>query len=272
MDVHQFKNITDQFAATAKMPVLFIGHGSPMNGIVENEFSKAWIAQGEKIPKPKAILCISAHWFTKGTYVHGAGNPKTIHDFWGFPKELYEMRYNCPGSPILAKDLQDTIKATNVGWDLDWGLDHGAWIVLSRLFPKADIPVFQMSIDLTKPSQFHYELAKELTYLRHKGVLIVGSGNVVHNLGMVSFETNAKPFDWAEGFNEKIKSLILEGDHQALIRYEQLGHEALLSIPTPDHYWPLLYTLAAKEKHDQIEIFTDGIAHGSVSMMSFVLS
>lgn len=263
--------MADQFPTTPKMPVLFIGHGSPMNAIEENEFSNAWLDQGKKIPKPQAVLCISAHWFVDGTYVHASERPKTIHDFWGFPQELYDVRYNCPGSPQFAQEVKDSVKMAKVRLDLDWGLDHGTWMVMVRLFPKADVPVFQMSIDFTKPSEFHYQMAKELAALRTKGVLIVGSGNVVHNLGRIAFEPNAKPYDWAEGFNEKIKSFIREGDYQSLIHYEKLGKEALLSIPTPDHYWPLLYTLALKERGEEVTIFADGIAHGSVSMLSFVI-
>lgn len=253
------------------MPVLFVGHGSPMNAIEKNKYSEAWKAMGKKLPKPRAILCISAHWFINGTYVHGSAHPKTIHDFWGFPKELYEMKYPCRGAPELAKEVQKLVKKCRVGWDLDWGLDHGTWSVMSRMFPEAKIPVFQLSLDLTKPSEYHYQLAKELAPLREMGVLIVGSGNLVHNLGRVRFDDDSPPYDWAVEFDHLVRNLILNGDHKSLIAYEKLGKAALLSVPTPDHYWPLLYALGLQDMNDAVDFFAEGIALGNVSMRSLII-
>lgn len=259
------------FPATTKMPALFFGHGSPMNIIEDNAFSRAWRAMGKKLEKPSAVLCISAHWFVRGSYVHGAERPKTIHDFYGFPQELYAMRYGCPGSPEGAKEVRRMVKGVDVGWDVDdWGLDHGAWMVLHHLFPKADVPVFQMSIDYSKPASFHYELAKELASLRERGVLIIGSGNIVHNLGIIDPDPNVV-FDWASAFDTKVKSLILDRDHAALIDYGKLGEEAMLSIPTPDHYLPLLSVLALQEKEEDLSFFVDGIVHGSIGMRGLII-
>ncbi|MBI2120642.1 MAG: 4,5-DOPA dioxygenase extradiol [Parcubacteria group bacterium] len=266
MALHTLKTFADNSPATEKMPVLFIGHGSPMNAIEDTVWSEAWKTIGESMPHPRAILSVSAHWLSEGTRVHAAEKPKTIHDFWGFPKALYDMTYPCPGSPSDAKETARIITNTKVAEDLDWGVDHGTWIVLARIFPKADIPVFQLSIDISKPSAFHYELGKELRMLREKGILIMGSGNIVHNLGVISFEPNAKPFDWAVEFDDVSKKLLETGDDLSLIHYEKLGKSAELSIPTPDHFWPLLYTLGARNENEKPEFLTNGIAHGSVSM------
>jgi len=252
-------------------PVLFIGHGSPMNGIEENEFSKIWAKFGREISKPKAVLVISAHWLTKGTHVTAMENPKTIHDFGGFPQALFEVQYPAKGSPALAQETVQLIHSTKVGLDHDWGLDHGTWTVVRHMYPNADIPVLQLSIDYNKPPQYHYELAKEIAALRKKGVLIIGSGNMVHNLGMVAWDklnqTNYG-FDWAIEMNEVFKKAISEGNHKALIDYEKLNKAAKLAIPTPDHYYPLLYTLALQNSKDELSFFNDKMVGGSLTMTS----
>lgn len=254
------------FSRTAKMPALFIGHGSPMNGIEDNSYTRAWKELGTRLPRPAAILCVSAHWLTRGTAVHTAGRPRTIHDFWGFPEELYGIEYACPGAPELSSEIRTIVKQAPVAADVDWGLDHGAWVPLRRIFPDADIPVFQLSIDMTRPSGFHYSLGEELMPLREKGVLIIGSGNIVHNLGRVDFDPDAEPYDWSIEFDELSRELIDKGDHRALIDYAGLGPAARLSIPTPDHYWPLLYILGLRGQEETVDFPVNGIAHGSVSM------
>ena len=271
MTTEQFKNIADERSPTPKMPVLFVGHGSPMNGVETNVYSLAWEELGEKFATPNAVLCISAHWLTAGTFVHISQTPKTIHDFWGFPKELYEVHYRCPGAPTVAREVQSLITRTDVKPDTDWGLDHGTWTVMRRLFPNADVPVFQMSIDHTKPSEFHYGIGKELTALREKGVLIVGSGNIVHNLRVMRYDRDAKPYDWAVEFDELTKQLIAAGDHRSLIAYEKFGKVASLAVPTPDHYWPLLYTIALQEESDPVSFVIEGITNGSVSMRTIII-
>lgn len=256
---------------TEKMPVLFLGHGSPMNAIEENEFVKGFRNISTQIEKPSAILCISAHWETKGTYVTAMEHPRTIHDFGGFPQELFNVQYPALGSPELAKETQSLIKTTHVELDDEWGLDHGAWSVIKHLYPNADVPVIQLSLDYTKPPQYHYELAKELSKLREKGVLIVGSGNMVHNLGKVAWDKlNADNygFDWALEANSKMKKFILEDNHQALVNYKNQGSAFNLSIPTPEHYLPLLYTLGLKEKKEEILLFNDKAIGGSLTMTS----
>ncbi len=249
-----------------KMPVLFVGHGSPMNAIEDNEFSQAWIENGKALPKPKAILCISAHWETEGTQVTAMERPKTIYDFYGFPEPLYEMKYPALGSPDLARLTQETISQINIEQNFDWGLDHGTWSVLSRMFPKADIPVIQLSLDRTKGPAFHYELGKELKALRNKGVMIIGSGNIVHNLRVMVWQDKA--YDWAIEFDEKIKQLILLGEHDSIIHYHKLGQAAQLSVPTNEHYLPLLYILALQDKEEKIKFFGDKVTLGSMSMRS----
>ena len=256
------------------MPALFIGHGSPMNGIEDNEFSRRWTQMAKEIPTPKAVLVISAHWFTKGTKITAMDFPKTIHDFGGFPKELFATQYPAPGNPALAKETAQLLKSAHVELDHDWGLDHGTWTVVRHMYAKADIPVLQLSIDYTKAPQYHYDLAKELYALRKKGVLIIGSGNMVHNLGMIAFDKINEPeygYDWAKNINEKFKSLILEGDHKSLINYSTLGKEALLAIPSPDHYLPLLYTLGIKGSKDNVSFFNDKAMAGSLTMTSVKL-
>jgi len=251
------------------MPVLFIGHGSPMNGIEDNEFSNKWKSLALEIPVPKAVLVISAHWFTRGTKVTSMEFPKTIHDFGGFPQELFQVQYNSPGSPALAHETKALIHSANVELDHDWGLDHGAWTVIRHMYPEAQIPVLQLSIDYTKGAKYHYELAQELLQLRKKGVLILGSGNMVHNLRMISWELiKGGGYDWANDINEKFKSLILDKNHEPLINYGLLGRDASLAIPTPEHYLPLLYTLGLQQSQDPVAIFNDKAVGGSLTMTS----
>lgn len=252
------------------MPVLFLGHGSPMNAIEENEFVQAFRKLGREIPKPESILCISAHWETRGTHVTAMPKPETIHDFGGFPPELYEVQYSAPGSPELAQTAKESVSLTEVGLDQKWGLDHGAWSVIRHLYPAADTPVVQMSLDYTKAPEYHYELAKQLGKLRRRGVLIIGSGNMVHNLRLIDWRklNDEYAFDWAEEAQEKMKNLITEGDHDQLIRARNLGRAFELAIPTPEHYLPLLYTLALRDKDDSITFFNDKPVGGSVSMTS----
>jgi 4,5-DOPA dioxygenase extradiol len=271
MKINDLKKTIDSYKSTDKMPVLFVGHGSPMNAIEDNEFVTGWHNIGKTIPKPKAILCISAHWETRGTYVTAMEKPKTIHDFGGFPMELYEVNYPAPGSPELAKETKTLIKETEVSLDDKWGLDHGCWSVVKHLYPDADIPVIQLSLDYFQSPQYHYNLSKELSSLRKKGVLIIGSGNMVHNLGMVSWEKLEEPgygYDWAIEANEKMKKFILTDDHKSLINYKLQGRAFNLAIPTPDHFLPLLYSLALKEENEIIEIFNDKAVAGSLTMTS----
>ena len=256
------------------MPVLFIGHGSPMNGIEDNEFSRRWASMANQIPTPAAVIVVSAHWLTKGTRITAMEFPKTIHDFGGFPAELYAVQYPAPGNPQLAKETASLIKNENVLLDHDWGLDHGAWTVVKHMYPNANIPILQLSIDYTKDSKSHFELAKQLMALRKQGVLIIGSGTMVHNLSMVAWDKlNEKEYgyDWAIHMNEKFKSLIRNEDTNALIEYQKLGTEAKLSIPTPEHYIPLLYTLGVKRKNDTISFFNDRVIGGSLTMTSLKL-
>lgn len=262
--------ITEPVSSTAKMPVLFLGHGSPMNAIEENEFVEGWRSIGKTLPKPAAVLCISAHWETRGTYVTSMEKPKTIHDFGGFPEELYEVQYPAPGSPDLAMEVKRFVTNTQVGLDEKWGLDHGCWSVVRHLYPNADIPVIQMSMDYYMSAQQHYDLAKELVIFRKKGILIIGSGNMVHNLGMVAWNklNDTYGYDWAIEAGEKMKKFILNGDHRQLINYKSQGRSFDLAIPTPDHYLPLLYALALQEKDDTITIFNDKPVGGSLTMTS----
>lgn len=253
------------------LPVLFIGHGSPMNGIEDNEFSRTWTKFGLEIPKPAAVLVISAHWLTNGTHITAMENPKTIHDFGGFPQKLFDIQYPAKGNPELAKMTSELVNITNVGLNHDWGLDHGTWTVVRHMYPNADIPVLQLSIDYSKPSQYHYDLAKQLIALRKKGVLIIGSGNMVHNLGMIAWDKMQEPeygFDWAIEMNAIFKDKIANGNHDALIHYEKLNAAAKLAIPTPEHYYPLLYTIALQNKDEAIQFFNDKPVAGSLTMTS----
>jgi len=270
MKLSDLNKLSQQLPVTEKMPVLFLGHGSPMNAIEENEYVAGFRAVAKTLPKVKAVICVSAHWYTMGTMVTAMPMPKTIHDFGGFPEVLFKVKYPAPGSPDLAKQTKELIKTTTVGLDNDWGLDHGAWSVLLHLFPKADVPVIQLSIDYTKPASYHFELAKELQGLREKGILIIGSGNIVHNLGMVAFEriNDNFGFDWAIEAREKINSRLLKSDFNEIIHYEKLGNALRLAVPTPDHYLPLIYTLGLKTEKESLELFNDKLLAGSLSMTS----
>jgi 4,5-DOPA dioxygenase extradiol len=242
-----------------------------MNAIEENEFVTGFRDLGKKLPKPNAILCISAHWETRGTFVTAMEKPTTIHDFGGFPQPLFDVQYPAPGSPELALETQKLVTKTEVGLDEKWGLDHGCWSVVKHLYPQADVPVIQMSLDYYQTPQFHYDLAKELSSLREKGVLIVGSGNLVHNLGRIAWNKINEAgygFDWAIEANEEMKKFILSGDHQKLINYKSRGKAFDLAIPTPEHFLPLLYILALKEEHEKVYIFNDKAIAGSLSMTS----
>lgn len=271
MGLQNLQKISSSLNNTPKMPALFLGHGSPMNAIEENEFVASFRKLGKELPTPNAILCISAHWETKGTFVTAMQYPQTIHDFGGFPKALFEVQYPASGSPELALETQKLVTQTEVGLDEKWGLDHGAWSVIKHLYPKADIPVIQMSIDDSKPAQYHYDLAKEIQQLRYKGVLIVGSGNMVHNLRRIAWDkmnAGSYGFDWAIEANEKMKDFILNDNHKDLIHFNKQGSAFDLSIPTPEHYLPLIYTLALKNKNEEISIFNDQYIGGSLSMTS----
>lgn len=271
MKLNELNKITTTLRNTEQMPVLFLGHGSPMNAIEENEFVTGFRNLGKTISKPNAILCISAHWETKGTFVTAMEHPKTIHDFGGFPQALFDVQYPAPGSPELATETKTLIKKTEVVLDDKWGLDHGAWSVIKHLYPKATVPVIQMSLDFNQPAQYHYDLAKELTSLRKKGVLIIGSGNMVHNLRMIAWNKlneSGFGFDWALEANDKMKKLILSDNHQALINFKSQGSAFDLAIPTPEHYLPLLYALALKEEDEKVTFFNDKAVAGSLTMTS----
>ncbi len=267
-----FRNFTDGLNEQEQtMPVLFIGHGSPMNGIEDTEFSRRWTQMAKEIPTPKAVLVVSAHWFTKGTQITAMDFPKTIHDFGGFPQALFDVQYPAPGNPALAMETSALIKSAGVELSHDWGLDHGTWTVVRHMYPAANIPVLQLSIDYSKGPQYHYDLAKEIQALRKKGVLIIGSGNMVHNLRMVAWDKMDKPeygYDWALNMNNNFKELISSSTHDQLINYSSLGKEALLAIPTPEHYLPLLYTLALQTKKDEVSFFNDKAVGGSLTMTS----
>lgn len=272
MNVSDLGKMASILPPTQKMPVLFMGHGSPMNAIEANEFVQGWKTIAKTLPKPTAILCVSAHWETKGTMVTAMEKPRTIHDFGGFPKELFEVKYPANGSPEMAKETKKIITKTEVQLDQQWGLDHGCWSVVKHLYPNADVSVFQMSLDYTQQTQYHYDLAKELNSLRSKGVLIVGSGNIVHNLGLIAWDKMKEPnyaYDWAIEANTKMKKLILENNHKELINYTSQGKSFELAIPSPDHYLPLLYTLALKDDKEKIQVFNDKAVMGSLTMTSF---
>jgi 4,5-DOPA dioxygenase extradiol len=271
----ELNKMTEKLNSTEPMPVLFLGHGSPMNAIEENEFVQGFRKVANEIPVPSAVICISAHWETKGTYVTAMEKPKTIHDFGGFPKELYQVQYPAPGSPDLAKETKSIVRKTDIGLDVSWGLDHGAWSVIKHMYPDADVPVIEMSLDYYKSPQYHYELAKELAPFRKKGVLIVGSGNMVHNLRLVDWnrlnETNYG-YDWALAASEEMKKSILANDHKNLINMKSLGREFDLAIPTPEHYLPLLYALALKEDNEEVSFFNDKAVGGSLTMTSLKIA
>jgi 4,5-DOPA dioxygenase extradiol len=251
------------------MPAIFFGHGNPMNAVSKNFYTDSWAAIGNSIPRPKAILCVSAHWYLPGTAVTAMSSPRTIHDFGGFPRELYQVEYPAPGSPELAKRVQELLAPLPVHLDQDWGLDHGTWSVLCHVFPHADIPVVQLSIDETRPAKFHYELAKLLHPLRDEGVLIIGSGNLIHNLHTYAWgKHEVEPFDWAVRFERLARELLLKGDDVPLVNYELLGRDALLAAPTPDHYLPLLYVIALRRDGEAVSFPVEGFDGGSISMLT----
>ncbi len=270
MKLNELEKLSNSFDSTSKMPVLFLGHGSPMNAIEENEFVREFRALGQSIPRPNAILCISAHWETQGTFVTAMDKPPTIHDFGGFPKALFDVQYPAPGNPELACQIKSLVKKTEIGLDQKWGMDHGAWSVIKHLYPQANIPVLQMSLNYNQPAQYHYELARELSSLRKRGILIIGSGNMVHNLGRIEWTklNEFYAFDWALEASEKMKRYILDGDHQSLIHYRNQGKAFDLAIPSPEHYLPLLYALALKDNNDRLSLFNDKALAGSLTMTS----
>ncbi len=249
-----------------RMPALFLGHGNPMNALAENDFTRRLNQLGIDLPKPEVIICISAHWLTRGTWVTSSENPETIHDFSGFPDELFKVQYPAPGAPKWAKAIEESVSLTEVKPDANWGLDHGTWSVLKHVYPKANIPVIQFSMDYTKPAEWHFNLAKELRDLRNHGALIVGSGNIVHNLGNFSWDEKAKPFDWALEFDALSKKLMEDRNFDALIHYEKLGEAAKMAIPTNDHYLPLLYSLALADEKEAIQFPYEEIMNGSIAM------
>lgn len=271
MNLNDLQNISEQFPRTEKMPVLFLGHGSPMNAIEENQFVRGFREISKKIPTPNAILCISAHWYTKGTFVTSGEIQKTIHDFYGFPPELFAVEYPAKGSPELARDTVNILAPYLVTETDSWGLDHGAWSVIKHLYPEANIPVIQMSIDYTQSVKWHFELAKKLQKLREKGILMIGSGNIVHNLRMIDWKninTVGAGWDWAMEARAKTNEWILDGNFQNLIDFEKQGTALQNAIPTPDHFLPLIYTLGLKEKSEEISLFNDELIGGSLSMTS----
>lgn len=265
----------EDLGAFQQMPILFIGHGNPMNAIEENGYSRNWAAMGQILPRPKAILCVSAHWETWGTAVTAVRRPRTIHDFGGFPEELYAVQYPAAGDMHLAGRIKKLVRSREISLNQDWGLDHGCWCVLKRMYPEADIPVVQFSLDYTQPAQEHYNLGRELSDLRREGVLILGSGNIVHNLReivLVNGDFN-KPFgfDWAVQAGNLLKKLILENRHAELTAYSALSDEVRMAIPSPEHFLPLLYVLAAKQPDDRVALFNDDILAGSLSMTSLLV-
>jgi 4,5-DOPA dioxygenase extradiol len=251
------------------MPVAFLGHGSPMNAIEANDLRRAWQALGKRLRRPEAILCVSAHWETRGVYVTGAEHPETIHDFNGFPRALFDVRYPAPGNPELARRVAELLDPVRVHIDPNRGLDHGAWGVLQPLFPAADIPVVQLSLSVLQPGAWHYDLARALGPLRDEGVLVVASGNIVHNLRLFKYKDTA-PLDWAQRFDEDVAEHIATGHHEGLLGYETLGSDALLAIPTPEHYLPLLYALGMQREDDPVEFFNDEV-RSAMSMRSVLL-
>ncbi len=253
----------------AVMPALFVGHGNPMNAIQRNAYTEAWGAIGGGLPRPRAIVCVSAHWYLPGTWVTAMERPRTIHDFGGFPRELYQVSYAAPGDPALARRLQEMLAPVAVGLDGEWGLDHGTWSVLCHLFPEADVPVVQLAIDETETAEFHYQLGRRLRALRGEDVLVMGSGNLVHNLHAYAWGRHpVEPFDWAVRFEQRARALMRAGDHGPLIAYDSLGRDAMLSVPTPEHYLPLLYVLGLRSDEEPVSFPVEGIDGGSVSMLT----
>jgi len=267
----QFEQLSGNMELTDPLPVVFAGHGSPMNAIEKNVFSKQWAAIGSSMPRPAGILCISAHWETKGSFVTAMERPKTIHDFGGFPKALYEVEYPAPGDPRLASETATLLSDSNAGLNLDWGLDHGTWSILTHMFPKANIPVIQLSLDYTRPPAYHYQLARRLSSLRKKGILILGSGNMVHNLGMLDWQNQDSGSDWALEANALFKKLIQENRHQELQEYRKLGKAVELAVPSPEHYLPMLYILGLQEEKESPTFFNDQAVMGSLTMTSLII-
>lgn len=252
-----------------RMPVLFLGHGNPMNALRANAWTQGWMAIGQQLPRPRAILSVSAHWYLPATALTAMAMPPTIHDFGGFPRELYEVQYPAPGDPMLVERVRTLLGLTNVRTDIEWGLDHGTWSVLRHIFPAADVPVVQLSIDATQPPAFHYELGSRLQPLRDEGILLMGSGDVVHNLHTYTWGRQpAVVFDWALRFEATVRELVLQGNHQVLVDYTSLGRDAELSVPTPDHYLPLLYVLGASVSGEPVAVPVEGMDGGSISMLS----
>jgi 4,5-DOPA dioxygenase extradiol len=271
-DLH---TISQSFPNTPKMPIFFFGHGSPMNAIEENQFVQGFRSSVAALQKPNAILCISAHWYTKGTKVTAMKQPQTIHDFGGFPKELFAVQYPAPGSPELAKQTKELLLPNEIELDETWGLDHGTWSVVKHLYPHADVPVIQLSIDYTQPAEYHYRLANQLQSLRSKGILIIGSGNIVHNLRLVDFQNMDKDnygYDWALEARDTINGYLLHGDYQPLLDFDRQGKAFDLAIPTPDHYLPLLYILGLQQKGETLSLFNDKMVAGSLSMTSIKIA
>ena len=268
MKLNALNGLAEGFAHSETMPVLFVGHGNPMYAITDNEYGRAWHELGKTLPRPNAVLCISAHWETNGTFVTAVERPKTIHDFYGFPKPLFDIEYPAPGSAELAGETKVAITKTNVGFDQDWGLDHGCWSVLRHIYPNADVPIVEMSIDRTRGAQWHFELAKELAVLRSKGVLIVGSGNMVHNLRTIDMNMTGG-FDWAMEASDTMKKLISERDFKSLTNYTNLGRAVQLAVPTPEHYLPMIYALGLANPDENISLFNDKAEAGSITMTSF---
>jgi 4,5-DOPA dioxygenase extradiol len=254
---------------TNVMPAIFFGHGNPMNALADNAYTKGWASIGKSLGRPKAVLCISAHWYLSETAVTAMESPRTIHDFGGFPPELYKVQYPAPGAPQLAARVQSLFAPLSVELDQGWGLDHGTWSVLCHVFPRADVPVVQLSIDETRPPEFHYKIGKLLAPLRDEGILIIGSGNIIHNLHSYAWGRHeVKPFDWAVRFETLARDLLLKGDDAPLVSYETLGRDALLAAPTPDHYLPLLYVLGLRRPGDEITFPVEGFDGGSISMLT----
>ena len=254
---------------TKPMPAIFFGHGNPMNALSKNTYTDGWNAIGRQLPRPKAILAVSAHWYIPATAVTAVSRPRTIHDFGGFPRELYEVEYPAPGDPSLAKRVQELLAPISTELDEHWGLDHGTWSVLCHVFPDADIPVVQLSIDETRSPEFHYQIGKRLAPLRDEGVLVMGSGNIVHNLHAYAWGTHGvEPFDWALRFEKQARELLLKGDDVSLVAYDTLGRDAKLSVPTPEHYLPLLYVIALRREGEPVSFPVEGVDGGSVSMLT----
>ncbi len=271
MTLRELGQAAEDFAPTPLMPALFLGHGSPMNAIERNVFTAGWAEAGRNIPRPNAILCISAHWETRGTFVTAMEKPRTIHDFGGFPQALFDVHYPAPGSAELVQQTQQAVTAAHVNIDHTWGLDHGAWSVIMHLYPNADVPVVQLSLDRTLSPAQHYDLAAQLATLRTKGVLIIGSGNMVHNLGVLDWKNTTGGYDWAEDAHARMQTMIRNGDHAGLKNYAAQGRAFTLSIPTPEHYLPLLYTLALAGKNERVHLFNDQLTMGSIAMTSVMV-